>query len=163
MDLAEGTYRVTRLFVKCLAALPNLHALEIVAMSKFEVIDAFEISLEKEKPLLHQLRTLTLPPVGHRLLLCCPNIEDLTCCCTPPDEDLVESLVASRLNHITRFSLMSLGENIWPSRFFVPRSLPVRWAHGNSHRGGDGLSGDSRIVCLVCESKLREPRPHSSH
>ena len=116
VDLADGTDGATKLFVKCLTALPNLHTLEIVSMWKPGVVMSFTTALVKENPRL-QVQTLVLPPTAHWLLRYCPNVEDLTCCTTGPDECFVESLLVSGLNHITKFSVLYPGYgDIWRRR-----------------------------------------------
>ena len=128
VDLTDGTKKVVELFVKCLTTLPNLHTLEIVSIWRTEAVDAFQTALRKEKPRfqLQRVRRLILPPAAHRLLGCCPSVEDLTCCSVRPGEYFIGSLVASKLNHLTKLSVMYLGGgDIWLSRtiLFLARRL----------------------------------------
>lgn len=126
VDFVDGTDGVMKLFAECLTVLPNLHTLEIVSMRKDESVQSFAIALERAKLQLQlrQVRTLVLPPSAHWLLRYCPNVEDLTCCATKPDEAFVGSLVAGRLHHLTKFAVLCPGDtDIWPSR-----DLPTR--HG---------------------------------
>ena len=116
-------------FIKCLAALPNLHTLEIALMWRDQfVADHFVDALKKRKPQFQQLRTLVLPDKAHWLLRCCPNVEDLTCYGVTPDEAFVESLVVGKLNHITKLSILSrsvlLGEDPWSSGFLFFSPTP---------------------------------------
>ena len=118
VDFVDNSPRTSELFVKCLTTLQNLHTLEIVSMQGDERVQSFAIALERTRTQLQlrQVRTLVLPPTAHRLLRHCPNVEDLTCCATEPDEDFVESLAACRSNHIAKFSVLYPGyRNIWPS------------------------------------------------
>lgn len=136
---------MTGLFVKCLTTLPNLHTLKVVSMWDRKLVKVLVTALRKEKPQLQRVRTLVLPTAAHQLLRYCPNVEDLTCC-NAPDGNFVETLVASGLNHLTKFSAMyvqSMGSSWWSAACFASRSLATRWAHENSHRDGGGLSGDS--------------------
>jgi len=92
-----------------------------------DAAEAFATALGKEQPRLQRVQTLILPPATHSLLQHCPNVEDLTCCDMMPHEPFVHSLVTSRLNHITRFSVVYVGPgNIWPSKVFVPQSPSMK-------------------------------------
>jgi len=116
VDFINGRYRVAKMFVECLATLPNLHTLEIVSMTEGRIVQSLATALEKKKPNLQQVRTLVLPPAAHWLLRYCPNVENLTCCAEKPDERFVESLVIGGLEHITKFSVLYPEErDIWPS------------------------------------------------
>jgi len=140
--------RVKILFVECLAALPNLHTLEITSMSG-RYVQAFVTALENRKLRirLQQIRTLILPAEVHRLLRYCPNVEDLTCCATMPDEAFVESLAVGGLDHIRKLSVFPSGKrgtrssgDIWSSRVhFVSFSLPTDEI--NSRKFSQGLPG----------------------
>jgi len=101
------------LFVECLAALPNLHTLEIGWVKNSLVGELFVTTLgNRELP----VRTLVLPPTAHPLLQYCPNVEDLTCSDTAPDRSFVESLVAGGLAHITKLSVTCPGgSDNWPN------------------------------------------------
>ena len=128
VDFVDGADGVMRLFVECLAVLPNLHTLEIVSMRKDESVQSFAIALERAKLQL-QVRTLVLPPSAHWLLRYCPNVEDLRCCATKPDEAFVGSLVAGRLDRLTKFAVLCPGDtDIWPSRDLFRFSLD--WTQG---------------------------------
>jgi len=109
VNFAHGSDRVRILFVECLTALPNLHTLEITSMRDHNV-QVFVTALEDRKLRLRleQVRTLVLPAEAHRLLRYCPNVEDLACCATAPDEAFVQSIVTDGLNHITKLSILSL-------------------------------------------------------
>ena len=122
MDYMDETARMTELFVKCLAALPNLHTIEIVSMRGGGDIRSFPTALEQTRLQLQlqKVRTLALPPNAHWLLRYCPNVEGLTCCAAEPDEAFVESLVVGGLNRVAKFSLVCPGyRNIWPSRVYL--------------------------------------------
>lgn len=123
VDFVDGTDAVMKLFVECLAVLPNLHTLEIVSMRKDESVQSITVALERVKPQL-QVRTLVLPPTAHWLLRYCPNVEDLTCCATAPDEAFVGSLVVGRLTLLTKLAVSYPGDtDIWPSMSLFPFSL----------------------------------------
>ena len=146
VDFADNPPKTPGRFVKCLTTLPNLHTLEIVSMQGDEKIQSFAIALERTGTQLQvrEVRTLVLPPTAHQLLRHCPNVEDLTCCATEPDEDSVESLAACRSNRVAKFSVLHPGyRNIWPSRILFHSSSFMERTHKNSHRNGCGLSGDS--------------------
>jgi len=84
-------------------------------------------ALGKEKPQLQRVRTLVLSHNMDELLRYCPNVEDLTCT-SAPDKRFIETLVASGLNHLTKFSAahVRMGD-IWSSAaYFVSCSPPMR-------------------------------------
>ena len=119
VDFVDKTEKTTKLFVECLAALSNLHTLEIISMEGEGKVQSFVTALEELQLQLQlqKVRTLVLPPKAHRLLEYCPNVEDLTCCAAEPDEAFAESLVEGGLNRVTKFSLVYPGDiDIWPSR-----------------------------------------------
>jgi len=166
VNFSRSSDRVKILFVECLAALPNLHTLEITSMFGRNV-HALVTALENRKLRLRlqQIRTLILPAEVHRLLRYCPNVEDLTCCATMPDEAFVESLVVGGLDHITKLSVFPPGKrgtrsngDVWSSRVhFVSFSLTARQTHTNSRRDGRGLSRRSRTICRACKPNLPPP------
>lgn len=128
VDLIQGTPRLTKLFAKCLTALPNLHSLEIVSAWDHKLAEVLVTALGKEKPQLQRVRTLVLPPQAYGLLRYCPNVEDLTCC-RSPDEHFIETLVESRSNHLTKFSAVyvrELGDTWSSAAYFVSRSPLMR-------------------------------------
>ena len=134
VNFAHGTDRVRILFVECLTALPNLHTLEITSMWDHNV-QVFVTALEDRKVRLQlqRVQALVLPAEAHRLLQYCPNIEDLTCCATAPNEAFAESLMAGGLSRITKLSVLSPGRGviwssgkIWSSRvYFVSCLLTI--------------------------------------
>ena len=120
VDFTQGTSRVMKMFVKCLTALPNLHTLEIVSVWDYKLVKVLVIAMRNEKPQLQRIRTLVLPPEAHELLRYCPNVVDLTCR-NAPNEPFVDSLMASGLNHLTKFSAVyvrSIGD-IWLSAAYL--------------------------------------------
>ena len=128
MDFVHTSDRLESLFVKCLAALPNLHTLEIGCMLKVPDFGPFETTLGGRALLV---RTLILPPTAHLLLRYCPHVEDLTCRNAAPNEAFVESLVAGGLNCITKLSVWCPeGSENWDiclsTIHFIPRSPPMR-------------------------------------
>ena len=128
VDLLWGPSKVIKLFVKCLSALPDLHTLEIVSSMWNTEPKVLVTALGKEKPQLRRVLTLALPSDAPQLLQYCPNVENLRCS-SAPDGRFLETLVASGLNHLTKFSAVYLretGDN-WPSRaYFVSRLSLVR-------------------------------------
>jgi len=165
VDSVSGVYKEAELFIDCLSALPNLHTLEITTNSQYLIIKYCVDTLKKRVPQFQQVRTLVLPDAVHRLLRCCPNVEDLTCC-TPPGMDFVKSLMAGGLNRITRFSvlrpsgsLVYMSLDIWSSRIHsVSCSPSSRRAHNGFHRDCWDLSRDPRIICRGCSKPdLRDP------
>ena len=102
MDFVHSSGRLEGSFVKCLAALPNLHTLEIGCTPKVPDFGSFATALGGRAL---QVRTLVLPPTAHLLLRYCPHVEDLTCRDAAPNETFAESLVAGGLNCITKLSV----------------------------------------------------------
>ena len=143
VDFVIGLDRLRAPFVECLAALPNLHTLEIGSMPSGIAPERFIITLGRRKL---PVRTLTLPPGAHPLLRYCPNVEDLTCSDTAPDTAFVESLEAGGLDHITKLSVSCPGgddnssnEDVCSSRvYLVSRRPSTRSAHEFS-QGWPGL------------------------
>jgi len=124
VNFSRSSDRVRILFVECLTALPNLHTLEITSMWGRNV-HVFTTALESRKLRLQQVRTLILPVEAHQLLRYCPNIEDLTCCASVPDEAFVESLSVGGSDHITKLSVFPSGKrvtrssgDVWSSRVY---------------------------------------------
>ena len=143
VDFAIGLDRLRAPFVECLAALPNLHTLEIGSMPRGIAPERFIITLGRRKL---PVRTLILPPTAHPLLRYCPNVEDLTCSDTAPDTAFVESLKAGGSNHITKLSVSCPGgddnssnEDVCSSRVYFADHQ--RDELTSSHRDGQGLSG----------------------
>lgn len=142
VESVSGTYQAAESFVECLSALPNLHTLDIAFAPQNQVVKHFADALKKRESQFQQVRALILPDAVHWLLRCCPNVEDLTCCGTPPGIDFVESLAAGGSNCITKLTVLCQGGSsiwwnldIWPSRIrFI--SLSPRRTHETSHRGG---------------------------
>ena len=131
IDFVDGTGRATaKLFAECLTNLPNLHTLEIASIWEDRIAQSFATALEERKLQLQlqQVRTLTLDPMVHCLLLYCPNVEDLMCCGMEPDGGFVKSLVAGGLINLTKFSVLYPGKrNIWPSGvYFISHSPLIR-------------------------------------
>jgi len=127
----DKTYVAACRLIECLAALPNLHTLEIAAVRRNQPLDYIVDALEERKPQFQQIRTLVLPDKVHWLLRCCPNVEDLACYGVTPDEAFVESLVVGELNRITKLSMLSrsisLGEDPWSGRVYpISHSPPTR-------------------------------------
>jgi len=117
--------RLKTLFVECLAALLNLHTLELDSVPSGIVREQFTTTLGERKL---SVKALVLPPEEHLLLQYCPNVEDLTCSPTAPSEDFVESLVVGGVNRVTKLSVPcpvgvrygEMSEDICPSRaYFV--------------------------------------------
>ena len=105
MDFVYNSNRLERVFVKCLAALPNLHTLEVGCMLKAPDLGFSAAVLGERELQLQQVRKLVLPPTALFLLRSCPNVEDLTCCDMAPTKAFVESIVAGGLNRITKLSV----------------------------------------------------------
>jgi len=105
VDFVYNSDRLERMFVKCLAALPNLHTLEVGCMLKVQDLGFSAAILGGRKLQLQQVRKLILPPTARFLLRSCPNVEDLTCCDMAPTEAFLESIVAGGLNRITKLSI----------------------------------------------------------
>src|SRR5579872_348539 len=94
VDLAcDGSEAILETFVKCLAALPHLHTLEVISMG-IHYSDPLRDALKGIK--LPQIRTLILPSMAHSLLRHCPNVDDLTCTPFRPNEEFVGSLIAGQ-------------------------------------------------------------------
>jgi len=126
VESVSGTYLEAELLVECLTALSSCHTLEIAFAPPNQVIKHFVDALKKRGSQFQQVRTLVLPDAVHWLLRCCPNVEDLTCCGTPPGIDFVESLAANGLNCITKLTVLCPGGSgiwwsldIWPSKIHI--------------------------------------------
>lgn len=148
VDFMGASEEATKLFVECLATLPNLHTLEIFSMQEHELVQAFATALEERKPPLQQVRTLVLPPTAHWLLRYCPNVEDLTCCAMRPNNSFVESLMAGGPNHITKFSSLYLVgtdprpiEGVWLGTAYLVSRPPLTCDGVGSRELSQGLLG----------------------
>jgi len=109
VNFAYDSNVLKTLFVECLAALPNLHTLEIGTMLTSLNLRYFTATLGENKL---PIRTIALPPWAHFILRYCPNVEDLTCSPATPDEVFVDSLVLGGSNHVTKLSVACpAGEN----------------------------------------------------
>lgn len=111
----DGTDEIVDIFVRCLAALPNLHTLEVISMG-MDYSDPLCDALTGIR--LPQIKTLILPSMAHCLLRHCPNIDDLTCTPFRPNEDFIQSLIAGR-QKLRRFAVLFPGNAIpWSGEFY---------------------------------------------
>jgi len=109
VDLAcDGTDAIFKIFVRCLAVLPNLHTLEVISMGTY-YSESLRNSLEGIS--LPQIKTLILPSMAHCLLHHCPNVDDLTCTPFRPNEPFIQSLVIGR-QKLRRFAVLFPGNAI---------------------------------------------------
>jgi len=60
----------------CLAALPNLHTIQVVHAHS-QMTTAIKNAFEGHK--FPSVRTVIMPSCAHEILRCCPGVEDLTC------------------------------------------------------------------------------------
>ena len=106
VDLAcDGTETILEIFARCLAALPNLHTLEVISMGTHYSQPLRTALIGVDLP---QIRTLVLPSMAHSLLRHCPNVDDLTCTPFRPDEEFVESLAVGQ-QKLRRFAVLFPG------------------------------------------------------
>ena len=109
IDLAcDGTDGIFETFVGCLAALPNLHTLEVISMGN-HYSEPLRKALEGIR--LPQIMTLILPSMAHHLLRHCPNVDDLTCTPFRPNEEFVKSLIMGG-QKLKRFAVLFPGNAI---------------------------------------------------
>ena len=109
IDLAcDGTEGIFNTFISCLAALPNLHTLEVISMGTHYSDPLREALIGVKIP---QIRTLILPSMAHYLLRHCPNVDDLTCTPFRPNEEFIQSLIAGK-QKLRRFAVLFPGNAI---------------------------------------------------
>jgi len=85
-------------FANCLAALPNLHTIQIVHAHS-QMTTAIKNAFQGRK--FPTVRTIILPSCAHEILRCCPRVEDLTCN-EGNGSTLVGAMVAAKCGDLRR-------------------------------------------------------------
>jgi hypothetical protein len=83
-------------FAECLAALPNLHTIQVVHAHSQMTTPLKNAFKGKSFP---SVRTVIIPSCAHEILRCCPAVEDLTCN-EGDGSTLIGALVAAKCNNL---------------------------------------------------------------